>query len=242
MGLWYYYWICFSVLSADAVRMEVLMRTKVCGIRNLQDAMTAINAGADAVGFLVGITHLAEDKISKEDARNIIEKLPPFVSTVLVTHLTDKDEIVELAKYLHVDTVQIHDYIPPEDVKYVREKLYYCKILKAIHVLDRDEALNMVKLFEGCCDALLLDSRTKERLGGTGLTHDWNVSREIVEKSSVPVILAGGITDKNSYDAVKKVRPYGIDANSGVEIDGYKSYEKVKAYIENARLAEEEQI
>ena len=206
------------------------MRTKVCGIRNLQDAMTAINAGADAVGFLVGITHLAEDKISKEDARDIIEKL------------TDKDEIVELAKYLHVDTVQIHDCIPPEDVKYVREKLYYCKILKAIHVLDRDEALNMVKLFEGCCDALLLDSRTKERLGGTGLTHDWNVSREIVEKSSVPVILAGGITDKNSYDAVKKVRPYGIDANSGVEIDGYKSYEKVKAYIENARLAEEEQI
>ncbi len=216
------------------------MKAKVCGIRNYEDAMTAISAGASAVGFLVGITHLAEDKISKEDAKDIIDRLPPFVSRVLVTHLTDKHEIVELAQYLGVDTIQIHDYIPPEDVDYVKEKLPYCKVIKAIHVIDRKEAFEMLGDFEGHCDAILLDSRTKDRLGGTGITHDWNISREIVEKANCPVILAGGLNDTNTYEAVKKVHPYAIDANSGVEVDGYKSFRKIKAYIDNAVRAEEE--
>lgn len=218
------------------------MRAKVCGIRNYDDAMTAVSAGADAVGFLVGITHLAEDKISKEDALDIIKRLPPFVSTVLVTHLTDRDEIIELAKFLTVNTVQIHDYVSPEDVQYVKDKLPYCKILKAVHVLNEDEAVKMAEEFQECCDALLLDSRTKDRLGGTGLTHDWNISRKIVEGSKIPVILAGGLTPDNTYDAVKKVHPFGIDANSGVETDGYKSFEKIKAYIDNAKRAEEEYL
>lgn len=242
MGLWNYYGFCFSILSIDAIRKEGIMRTKICGIRNYEDAMVAIKAGANAVGFLVGITHVAEDKIDKEEAFGIIRRLPPFVSTVLVTHLTDRSEIVELAKYLTVTTIQIHDYISPEDVQYVREKIPYCKIIKAVHVLDEIEALGMVRSFQQCCDALLLDSRTKERLGGTGLTHDWNISRKIVLESNIPVILAGGLTAENTYDAVKKVHPYGVDVNSGVETDGFKSYEKVRAFIYNAKKAEEEYL
>ncbi len=213
------------------------MRTKICGIRNMSDAQTAIRAGANAVGFLVGITHLAEDKISKEDAREIISMLPPFVSTVMVTHLTDKKEIVELAKYLGVNTVQIHDYIPPVDVLFVKENLPFCKIIKAIHIIDKESALEMVKDFECVCDALLLDSRTKDRLGGTGITHDWNISQEIVAKSKVPVILAGGLTDNNVYEAVKKVKPFGVDVNSGVENDGWKSYEKVFKFVNDSETA-----
>ena len=216
------------------------MRAKVCGIRNYEDAMTAISAGADAVGFLVGITHLAEDKISKEEAKTIIEKLPPFVSKVLVTHLTDRTEIVETAKYMGVDTIQIHDYIPPQDVDFVKKELPYCRVIKAIHVMDRGEALKMLEEFDGHCDAVLLDSRTKDRIGGTGLTHDWAISSEIVEKANCPVILAGGLNDTNTYEAVKQVHPYAIDANSGVEVEGFKSYDKIKAYIDNAARAEEE--
>ena len=216
------------------------MKAKVCGIRNYEDAMCAVSAGADAVGFLVGITHLAEDKIEKEEARDIIRKLPPFVSKVLVTHLTDKQEIIDLAKYLEVDTIQIHDYIPAKDVVFVKNALPYCKIIKAIHVSDRDNAFGMLEEFDGICDAVLLDSRTKDRLGGTGLTHDWNISREIVNRSKCPVILAGGLNESNSYEAVKQVHPYAIDANSGVEIDGYKSYDKIRAYIDNAIRAEDE--
>lgn len=215
------------------------MRTKVCGIRNYEDAMTAIRSGADAVGFLVGITHLAEDKISAEDAKLIIAKLPPFVSTVMVTHLTDKEEIVRTAQYLGVNTVQIHDYIPPEDVSYVREKLPMCKILKAVHIIDESAALKMMRSFEHVCDALLLDSRTKDRLGGTGIVCDWDVSRKIVEECSIPVILAGGLTHENVYDAVCKVRPYGVDANSGLETaDGWKDAVKIRHFVVNAGRAD----
>jgi len=214
------------------------MRTKICGIRNIGDATIAIKAGANAVGFLVGITHLAEDKIKEKDAKEVISNLPPFVSSVMVTHLTNKKEIVELATYLNVNTIQIHDYIPPEDVTYVRNKMKFCKIIKAVHVLDEQESFDMTCNFEVVCDALLLDSRTQDRLGGTGMVHDWNISKKIVLMSKIPVILAGGLTDNNVYDAVKKILPYGVDVNSGVEIDGWKNYEKVKKFVTEAERAE----
>lgn len=214
------------------------MRVKICGIRNFEDAMTAIQAGANAIGFLVGITHLAEDKITKEDAKAIIEKLPPFVSTVLVTHLTDTLEIVNLAKFLNVNTVQIHDYIPPKAMDAVRAQLPNCKLIKAIHVLEKENALSMLHDFEGHCDAVLLDSRTKERLGGTGMTHDWSISRKIVEESTIPVILAGGLTPDNVYAAVTEVGPFAVDVNSGVEEAGYKAYKKIVRFIQEAGNAE----
>jgi len=215
------------------------MRTKVCGIRNYEDAMTAIRAGADALGFLVGITHLAEDKISAEEAAQIIAKLPPFISTVMVTHLTDKEQIVETARFLKVNTVQIHDYIPPQDVAYVRENLPGCKIIKAVHIINEAAAMEMMHSFESVCDALLLDSRTKDRLGGTGIVCDWDVSRKIVAECAIPVILAGGLNHENVYDAVLKVRPFGVDANSGLETpDGWKDPVKIRNYASNARRAE----
>ena len=81
------------------------MRAKICGINTWENARIALDCGADALGFLVGITHLAEDKIEVEDAKKIIDKLPPFVSTVAVTHLQDPKKIVEMCKYLGVTTL-----------------------------------------------------------------------------------------------------------------------------------------
>jgi len=197
-----------------------------------------MKADANAVGFLVGLTHLAEDKIHKDDAKAIIAQLPPFVSSVLVTHLTDRDEIIALATELRVNTIQIHDYMSPADIIFVRKKMANCKIIKAIHIIDEAEAIQMMHDFEYTCDALLLDSRTKGRLGGTGLVHDWNISKHIVSESKIPVILAGGLTEKNVFDAVKKTMPFGVDVNSGVETDGWKNYAKVKEFISEAHRAE----
>lgn len=218
------------------------MKAKVCGVRNLEDALIAISAGADAVGFLVGITHLAEDKISKEEAKRIINQLPPFVSKVLVTHLTNRSDIINLAKYLNVDTIQIHDYIEPLDINYIKEQVPYCKIIKSIHVTNEIETFEMLNKFDNICDAILLDSKTSNRIGGTGLTHDWNISREVVKRAKCPIILAGGLNDTNTYEAVKQVHPFAIDANSGVEVNGFKSYDKIKKYINNAVKAEEEYL
>lgn len=216
------------------------MRAKICGINTWENARIALDCGADALGFLVGITHLAEDKIEVEDAKKIIDKLPPFVSTVAVTHLQDPKKIVEMCKYLGATTLQIHDYISPEEVAFCKEELKLVKIIKAVHVLDGDKqgTIDMAHSFEKVADALLLDSRTAERLGGTGKTHDWNISKEIVEQLNIPVMLAGGLTDQNVYDAVKKVRPYAVDVNSGVEIAGDKDWNKVYGFITNAKRAE----
>lgn len=215
------------------------MRVKICGIRSVEDALTAISAGADAVGFLVGITHLAEDKISNEEAKKIIDYLPPFVSTVAVTHLQDIDKIVEMCEYLGVNTLQIHDYLSPENVLECKKRLPGIKLLKAIHVMQScDEALEMSHSYENIVDAIILDSRTKDRLGGTGNVHDWNISKKIVEEISIPVILAGGLTDENVYDAVKKVNPYAVDVNSGVEMNGFKDFKKVKRFVDDSKKAD----
>jgi phosphoribosylanthranilate isomerase len=213
------------------------MRIKICGIRHQDDAKVALDAGADALGFLVGIAHLAEDKIRKEEAKAIIESLPPLVSPVAVTHLTDVQKIIDLIMYLGVNTVQIHDYIEPKEVKTIRENLPGVKIIKGVHV-EGEDAIEMAKYFEPYAHAILLDSRTTDRLGGTGITHDWNISARLVKSISIPVILAGGLTPGNVLEAVYKVKPYGVDVNSGVEdIKGYKNFSKVQLFIGEARRA-----
>ena len=212
------------------------MRTKICGIRNAADARVAIEAGASAVGFLVGITHLAEDKIDPSDAREIIRMLPPFVSSVMVTHLTEADQIVDLARQLNPTTIQIHDYVDPSVAEAVKKSLGWIKTIKAIPVVDRVEALELVKAYQGVCDALLLDSVTKGRIGGTGKTHDWTISKEIIEASQLPVFLAGGLNPDNVAEAARFVRPYGVDVNSGVELHGYKDAALVRRFIENAQI------
>jgi phosphoribosylanthranilate isomerase len=211
------------------------MRIKVCGIRNLSDALTCIAAGVDALGFLVGITHVAEDKIDPVEARKLIAQLPPFVNTVAVTHLTNPYEICEIVLTTGADTVQLHADIFPENITVLRQLLPRHKLIKCVHVSGR-EAIETAKLWEPLVDALLLDSRTKERLGGTGLVHDWRISREIVEQSKKPVILAGGLTPENVADAITVVRPYAVDANSGLEDSiGQKDETKVRAFVTRAR-------
>lgn len=211
------------------------MRIKVCGIRDLSDALTCIAAGVDALGFLVGITHVAEDKIDPVKARKLIAQLPPFVNTVAVTHLTDPHEIREIVLATGADTVQLHADILLENITVLRQLLPQHKLIKCVHVSGR-EATETAKLWEPLVDALLLDSRTKERLGGTGLVHDWKISREIVEQSKKPVILAGGLTPENVADAIIVVRPYAVDANSGLEDSmGQKDETKVRAFVTRAR-------
>lgn len=213
------------------------MRVKICGISCKEDMEIALHAGASALGFLVGITHKAEDKVTNEVAKKLISLVPPFVSSVAVTHLTNVDKIIELVRYINATTVQIHDYIPPEDVEKVRQGLPGIKVIKAVHVLGRD-AIEIARSYVPYVNAILLDSRTKDRLGGTGLTHDWNLSKEIVQSLTVPVILAGGLKPGNVYEAVKTVQPFAIDVNSGVEINGKKDALKVKQLINEATKAE----
>lgn len=214
-----------------------ITRVKICGIKRREDLDICLASGADAVGFLVGQKHNSEDFISAELAREMIVSLPPFISSVLVTHLEDKQEIVDLAKKILVNTIQLHGNSSPEDTSFIREKLPNIKLYKSIHV-EGEETLKEVEKWDNCVDAIILDTAIKSegKVGGTGKVHNWDVSEMIVQKSNVPVILAGGLNPENVRSAIEKVKPFAVDVNSGTKgDDGYKDTNKVINFIKNAK-------
>lgn len=213
------------------------MKVKICGIKTAEELKSVILSGADAVGFISGITHKSEDAIQPEEVRNLSKLVPPFITPVLVTHLTSLGELFQIIITAQVFTIQLQGDISPENIRLLKQALPYAKFIKAIHVVDRS-AIEKAKEYENIVDAILLDSKTSDRLGGTGLTHDWNISAEIVKTVKVPVILAGGLNPDNVKEAINKVKPFGVDVNTGVKgLNGYKDPEKVKRFIEIAKNA-----
>ncbi len=213
------------------------MIVKVCGIRNEAEALGAVEAGANTIGLLLGLTHLSEDEVTAELAAKIVRLVPAGVRTVMVTHLLDPVRIADLARQVGVSAVQVHGDAPVQAVIELRRLLPDRELIKAIHV-GGPEALEQARLYAPHVDMLLLDSRTAERLGGTGLTHDWSVSRRIVDAVETPVVLAGGLNPENVAAAIEQVRPAGVDANSGLEHpDGAKDFAKIGRFAALAKGA-----
>lgn len=216
------------------------MRTKICGIRNESDLAIALEAGADAIGLICGINHRSEDEVTPEVARRLTEAAPPFVSTVLVTHRDTPESILDLADRTGVNTIQVHGIVTLETLRQVKARAGSRKVLRAVHV-SGEEAIDDALQAAPHCDALLLDSRSKDRLGGTGQTHDWSISRRIVEAvaaTGTPVILAGGLNPGNVGAAAEQVGPFGVDVNSGVDdVTGDKSPALCRDFVHNAARA-----
>lgn len=212
------------------------MIVKFCGINKIEYANMAISLGADFLGFLVGITHIAEDKLTNDEAKKIIGEVDLKNSIpIAVTHLQDVRAVIKTMREINVSAVQIHDSFTIDGIKAIRDSFPDGYIIKAVHIQQREKSLEYAHMFEEYVDALLLDSRTEERLGGTGNIHDWNISREIVSAVKKPVFLAGGLTPDNVLSAIQKVHPYGVDVNSGVEINGEKDYDKMTKFIRLAK-------
>lgn len=214
------------------------LRVKICGIAIPEDARLAVEAGADALGFLVGLRYETADRLSPEKAQAIIAGLPPFVSSVLVTHLEVPAEVLAVCRIANPQVLQLHGGYPLEQIGVLRRELPHLKIVKAVHV-SGEQAVETARMAARCADAVLLDSRTATRLGGTGITHDWSISRRIVEAvGDFPVILAGGLTPENVAAAVTQVQPFGVDVNTGVtSTPGRKSPLKLSRFIDHARQA-----
>ena len=213
------------------------MRVKICGIQTLDEAMAVIDAGADALGFHVELEH-AKNPIGSATLNAIISRLPPFVSTVVVTTETDPKKLSRIARATGANTLQLHGDIEPDAVRAVKALMFYLKIYVAVHA--GSDAYEKAKSFGDSADAILLDSPKSETgaRGGSGKTHDWTASREIVDSLSLPVILAGGLNPENIADAIRAVQPYAVDVNSGVSNpDGTKDLERVRLFIEAAKSA-----
>ncbi len=209
------------------------MRVKICGLASVEDALMCAGLGADAIGTIVEVPVDTPRRLKRDKAMEIHSALSKSVERVIVIMPRSVDEAVELYEYIRPDAVQLHG---SEDLNFVRDikGSIPCRFVKTIHVRD-DGALKEALSFSEVCDAILLDTPSRF-LGGSGITHDWELSKVIAREVSLPVYLAGGLNPSNVAGAIRSVKPSGVDVSSGVESrPGKKDYEKVKTLIENAR-------
>jgi phosphoribosylanthranilate isomerase len=210
-------------------------RVKICGLRRVDDALAGVTAGADAIGCLVGLDYAAPDRVDVAAARTIFAALAPYVARVLVTHLSGLAEVTALLRESGATAVQLHGEFPTVAISALREAVPYASIIKTVHVTG-DDAIAAALAAARSADAILLDTKTRGRIGGTGKTHDWSISAKIVAASPKPVILAGGLTPANVAEAIATVHPYAVDGNSGTRgADGWKDHAKLRAFVSAAR-------
>lgn len=217
--------------------MSSSVRVKICCIRSVEEARLALRMGADSLGLVSempsgpGVSTLSE-------IASIVAQLPPTTSTFLLTSKQSVEEIVEQQKMTGANTLQLVDALPQGSHARLRQVLPTVRLVQVIHVLGQ-ESLEEALAVASEVDALLLDSGNPnlavKELGGTGRTHNWEVSREIVERSPIPVYLAGGLNPQNVCEAVARVRPYGIDLCSSVRTDDILNEEKLARLFQAVR-------
>lgn len=205
------------------------MKIKICGITNVEDADIAVKTGADALGFIM--YRKSPRWVEPAVARSIIAGLPPFVLPVGVFVNEEAERVRTLMDECGFVLAQLHG----------DESAAYCQnlgrpALKALRLKDRSTLLALAE-FQRRTNArgFLIDTFSDQSYGGTGQTADWTLAQEAAR--SAPVILAGGLNPTNVAEAIRMVRPYGVDVSSGVEQSpGKKDHHKLKAFIEAARL------
>ncbi len=184
-----------------------MVRVKVCGITNKRDAFMAAEMGVDALGFIFA---RSPRTVRPEQARKIIQCLPPFVQTVGVFVNEKPARIREIMAFCGLDLVQLHGDESPEMCDTLMPRC-----VKAIRVRYKS-SLETIRSYRGKTRAFLLDAYSEKARGGTGNTFDWGLARE-AKNIGTPIILAGGLHPDNIEEAILTVRPFAVDINSGVE-------------------------
>ncbi|MGH8389866.1 MAG: phosphoribosylanthranilate isomerase [Pseudomonas sp.] len=201
------------------------VRSKICGITRIEDALAAVDAGADAIGFVFYAK--SPRAVTPQQARSIIQALPPFVTTVGLFVNAGRAELSEILDAVPLDLLQFHG-----DESAGECEGWHRPYIKALRVKAGDD-------IAAACDAypsasgILLDAYVEGIPGGTGEAFDWSL---IPQDLSKPIVLAGGLTPQNVAGAVAQVRPYAVDVSGGVEASkGIKDPEKIRAFIKAVR-------
>ena len=198
-----------------------MTKVKICGIKTLSDAKFAVDYGADAIGFV-----FAESirNVSKEKARAIVQKLPPFVTTVGLFVNDTAENIEAICRFCGLDTIQLHGNERPS----LLNRLKAFKTIKAFRIQNEKDIIPIRKYKP---DAILLDGYSENKMGGTGTPFDWKIVKKL--RTSIPVIVAGGLTHLNVSQAIRIVNPYAVDVSSGVESGpGKKDRKLIKKFID----------
>jgi phosphoribosylanthranilate isomerase len=207
---------------------------KICCILSKEEARLAIDAGASALG-LVSAMPSGPGVIEEELIREIAASIPPGIGSFLLTSMQDADQIIAQHRRCRTNTVQLCDRLVSGSHADLRRGLPHTRLVQVVHVAG-SEALEEAKDVARHVDALLLDSGNRyapqKELGGTGRVHDWKLSGRIVESVPVPVYLAGGLSGENVEEAIRRVRPSGVDVCSGVRSRGMLDRQKLRAFVD----------
>jgi phosphoribosylanthranilate isomerase len=208
-------------------------KVKICCISSIHEAMTAIQYGASALG-LVGAMPSGPGPIDDELISEIVKKVPPAVSTFLLTSETKAKNIIDHYKRVHTSTIQIVDELEERQYQKLRDELPHVKLVQVIHVIDEDSVKEAIEI-SGYADAILLDSGNPrlsiKELGGTGRVHNWELSKRIREEINIPLFLAGGLNKDNVRAAIDIVQPFGVDLCSGVRTNGQLDEKKLEDFF-----------
>ncbi|BCB97307.1 N-(5'-phosphoribosyl)anthranilate isomerase [Dissulfurispira thermophila] len=202
-----------------------MIRVKICGITNIEDALSAVDYGADALGFI--FFEKSPRCVSPEKAREIISLLPPFVTTIGVFVNEDTEKIKEIMNFTGINVLQLHGDEGPDMCS------IWHKVIKAFRLRDFTDLKPLEKYR---CSAFLLDTYSPESFGGTGQIFNWDIAVEA--KRFGRIILSGGLNPDNIEKAIRWVRPYAVDVSSGIEEEkGKKDLRKMREFIEKAKAA-----
>ena len=209
-------------------------RVKICCISSLDEGRLAVQAGADALG-LVGKMPSGPGIVPDHLAAQIVRATPPPVATFMLTSEIDSQSIIAHQQRVGANTIQLVDAVPMGTYAQIRAALPAVNVVQVLHVIDERTLDEAHQAISDGADALLLDSGNPtlavKELGGTGRLHNWQISRKIVEQSSVPVFLAGGLNAENVRRAMETVQPYGLDICSGVRTNGELDARKLDAFM-----------
>lgn len=204
-----------------------MVKVKICGITSYDDASAAVEAGADALGFV--FYDKSPRFINPVRAAGIISKLPPFIQTVGLFVNEETEQVNWTADYCGLDIVQLHGDETPEDCLELKRRVIKAFRIEKIISIDPLEKYQDYQV-----SGYLLDAWSPDAYGGTGRTFNWELAQSA--KQYGPVILAGGLTPENVAEAIRVVNPYGVDVSSGVESAlGKKDAEKVREFIRAAK-------
>lgn len=212
-------------------------RVKICCISSIDEAWLAIDLGASALGFVTKMPS-GPGVIDEGLITSIVATVPPGLSTFLLTSETTAQPIIEQQRRTRVNTIQLVDAVADGTYEALHRALPGVSLVQVIHVVD-SESLDEAMLASKYVDALLLDSGRPnlavKELGGTGRVHDWEISRQIRDRSPVPVYLAGGLNPSNAAAAIHAVEPFALDVCSGLRTNGRLDSAKAEAFMEGVR-------
>jgi phosphoribosylanthranilate isomerase len=214
-------------------------RVKICCIADPEEADMAIRAGAWALG-LVAEMPSGVGPISDGEIAAIAKMVPEGIETFLLTSRTNADAIIDHHQFCQTTTIQLVDHVPFEDLKKIRAALPGINIVQVIHVLG-EESVEQALEVSPLVDMILLDSGKPDAavrtLGGTGDTHNWDISLKIRQQITIPMFLAGGLHPGNIVEAINHVRPFGVDLCSRIRSDGRLDQTKLDGFFAGVRDA-----